>query len=64
MTLKIGLKFKFKSLILLEFTYKMGLDRTRINQIVNNINFNKINLDYKNGKKVSELAEYYGTNLQ
>ncbi len=42
---------------------KVGLDRTRITQIVNLGNFTQINLDYKNGKKPSELAKYYGFDI-
>ena len=61
--LKNSLKRKLKSLKLLEFTHKVGLDRTRITQIVNLGNFTQINLDYKNGKKPSELAEYYGFDI-
>lgn len=45
---------------------KIGLSRQQVDNIVNGANlgiFTQISLDYKNGKKPSELAEYYGFDI-
>ena len=42
---------------------KVGMSRSRVAEIIGNINFDKIDNDYKNGKSIEEIAKFYGLDL-